>query len=47
MWLTEKFGLGVPVVGAPMANVSGGKLTAAISAAGGLGMLGAGSAVTR
>ncbi|NIK62068.1 NAD(P)H-dependent flavin oxidoreductase [Kribbella shirazensis] len=46
MWLTEKFGLAVPVVGAPMANVSGGKLTAAISAAGGLGMLGAGSAVT-
>ena len=29
MWLTEKFGLSVPVVGAPMANVSGGKLTAA------------------
>lgn len=46
MWLTEKFGLSVPVVGAPMANVSGGRLTAAISAAGGLGMLGAGSAVT-
>jgi nitronate monooxygenase len=46
MWLKERFGLGVPVVGAPMANVSGGKLTAAISAAGGLGMLGAGSAVT-
>ena len=46
MWLTEKFGLGVPVVGAPMANVGGGKLVAAISAAGGLGMLGAGSAVT-
>jgi len=46
MWLTEKFGLRVPVVGAPMANVSGGRLTAAISAAGGLGMLGAGSAVT-
>jgi nitronate monooxygenase len=46
MWLTDKFGLGVPVVGAPMANVSGGKLTAAISAAGGLGMLGAGSAVS-
>jgi len=45
-WLTEKFGLSVPVVGAPMANVSGGRLTAAISAAGGLGMLGAGSAVT-
>jgi nitronate monooxygenase len=45
-WLTEKFGLTLPVVGAPMANVSGGRLTAAISAAGGLGMLGAGSAVT-
>jgi nitronate monooxygenase len=45
-WLTEKFGLSVPVVGAPMANVSGGRLTAAISAAGGLGMLGAGSAVS-
>ncbi len=46
MWLEEKFGLAVPVIGAPMANVSGGRLTAAISAAGGLGMLGAGSAVT-
>ncbi|TDO51367.1 nitronate monooxygenase [Kribbella sp. VKM Ac-2527] len=45
-WLTEKFGLSVPVVGAPMANVSGGKLTAAISSAGGLGILGAGSAVS-
>ena len=43
-WLTERFGLDVPVVGAPMANVSGGRLTAAISAAGGLGMLGAGAA---
>ncbi|MFI7067253.1 NAD(P)H-dependent flavin oxidoreductase [Kribbella sp. NPDC050124] len=46
MWLTEKFGLSVPLVGAPMANVSGGRLAAAISAAGGLGMLGAGSAVS-
>jgi nitronate monooxygenase len=45
-WLTERFGLSVPVVGAPMANVSGGKLTGAISAAGGLGMLGAGSGVS-
>jgi nitronate monooxygenase len=43
-WLTERFGLTVPLVGAPMANVGGGALTAAISAAGGLGMLGAGSA---
>ncbi|MEU4603032.1 nitronate monooxygenase [Kribbella sp. NPDC023972] len=46
MWLTEKFGVSVPLVGAPMANVSGGKLTAAISVAGGLGMLGAGSGVS-
>ncbi|MFK4087675.1 NAD(P)H-dependent flavin oxidoreductase [Kribbella sp. NPDC020789] len=46
MWLQEEFGLTIPVIGAPMANVSGGELTAAISAAGGLGMLGAGSAVT-
>ncbi|MDX6279937.1 MAG: nitronate monooxygenase, partial [Kribbellaceae bacterium] len=45
-WLTETFGLSVPVVGAPMANVSGGRLTGAISAAGALGMLGAGSAVS-
>ncbi|MFF0344273.1 NAD(P)H-dependent flavin oxidoreductase [Kribbella sp. NPDC004875] len=46
MWLSERFGMTVPVVGAPMANVSGGRLTAAISAGGGLGMLGAGSAVS-
>jgi nitronate monooxygenase len=45
-WLTDTFGLSVPVVSAPMANVSGGRLTAAVSAAGGLGMLGAGSAVS-
>jgi nitronate monooxygenase len=45
-WLTERFGLTVPVVGAPMAGASGGALTGAISAAGGLGMLGAGSAVS-
>jgi nitronate monooxygenase len=45
-WLTETFGLSVPVVQAPMANVSGGRLTGAISVAGGLGMLGAGSAVS-
>ncbi|HWD81673.1 MAG TPA: nitronate monooxygenase [Kribbella sp.] len=46
MWLGERFGLTVPVVQAPMANVSGGELVAAVSAAGGLGMLGAGSAVS-
>jgi nitronate monooxygenase len=45
-WLTERFGLDVPVVGAPMAGASGGALTAAISAAGALGMLGAGSTVS-
>jgi nitronate monooxygenase len=45
-WLSDTFGLALPVIGAPMANVGGGKLTAAISAAGGLGMLGAGSAVS-
>lgn len=45
-WLTERFGLDVPVVGAPMAGPGGGALTAAISEAGALGMLGAGSAVS-
>ncbi len=41
-WLTERFGLTVPVVAAPMAGVSTGRLAAAVSAAGGLGMFGAG-----
>ncbi len=41
-WLTERFGLTVPVVAAPMAGVSTGRLAAAVSAAGGLGMIGAG-----
>jgi nitronate monooxygenase len=39
-WLTNTFGLTVPVVSAPMAGVSGGALAAAVSAAGGLGMVG-------
>lgn len=39
-WLTERLGLTVPVVSAPMAGVSGGALAAAVSAAGGLGMVG-------
>ncbi len=39
-WLTDQFGLSVPVVCAPMAGVSGGALAAAVSAAGGLGMIG-------
>lgn len=45
-WLTERFGLTVPVVAAPMAQIGGGQFTAAVSAAGGLGMLGAGSEQT-
>ncbi|MEV0387099.1 nitronate monooxygenase [Nonomuraea sp. NPDC050643] len=39
-WLTERFGLGLPLVGAPMAGVGDGRLAAAVSAAGGLGMVG-------
>lgn len=39
-WLSNTFGLAVPVVSAPMAGVSGGALAAAVSAAGGLGMVG-------
>jgi nitronate monooxygenase len=39
-WLTETFGLDVPVVGAPMAGPGEGRLAAAVSAAGGLGMVG-------
>jgi nitronate monooxygenase len=38
-WLTDRFGLSVPVVGAPMAGVSTGALAAAVSSAGGLGMI--------
>lgn len=45
-WLTERFGLTVPVVAAPMAGVSTGRLAAAVSAAGGLGMLGVGPTST-
>jgi nitronate monooxygenase len=39
-WLTQRFGLQVPVVSAPMAGVSGGALAAAVSAAGALGTIG-------
>jgi nitronate monooxygenase len=39
-WLTEHFGLSVPVVSAPMATASGGALAGAVSAAGALGMIG-------
>ncbi len=41
--LTRSWGLRYPLIQAPMAGVSGGALAAAVSAAGGLGMLGAGS----
>ncbi|TYP87985.1 NAD(P)H-dependent flavin oxidoreductase [Blastococcus xanthinilyticus] len=44
--LTSHFGLTTPVIGAPMAGVGGGELAAAVSAAGGLGMIGVGSAAT-
>ncbi|MFI6992617.1 NAD(P)H-dependent flavin oxidoreductase [Nonomuraea wenchangensis] len=39
-WLTERFGLEVPLVGAPMAGAGDGRLAAAVSAAGALGMFG-------
>lgn len=39
-WLTHTFGLTVPVVGAPMAGPGEGALAAAVSSAGGLGMVG-------
>ena len=39
-WLTEQFELDVPVVSAPMAGVAGGRLAAAVSEAGALGMIG-------
>lgn len=42
--LTETFGIRYPVVCAPMALVTGGRLAAAVSAAGGLGILGGGYA---
>jgi nitronate monooxygenase len=39
-WLTRTFSLTVPVIGAPMAGPGEGRLAAAVSAAGGLGMVG-------
>ena len=40
--LTEAFGLEYPIVLAPMAGVGGGRLAAAVSNAGGLGLVGGG-----
>lgn len=45
-WLTDRFDLAVPVVCAPMAGPGGGRLAAAVSAAGALGMIGVGPAAT-
>ncbi|WP_327151803.1 NAD(P)H-dependent flavin oxidoreductase [Nocardia sp. NBC_01329] len=40
---SDRMGLSVPIVNAPMGGVAGGRLAAAVSAAGGLGMIGMGS----
>ena len=40
--LTERLGLQHPVIQAPMALAAGGKLAAAVSEAGGLGLIGGG-----
>jgi nitronate monooxygenase len=40
--LTETLGITVPILSAPMGFVAGGKLAAAVTAAGGLGMIGGG-----
>jgi hypothetical protein len=42
--LTERFGIRHPIVCAPMASVAGGALAAAVSRAGGLGLVGGGYA---
>ncbi|MCV7196858.1 NAD(P)H-dependent flavin oxidoreductase [Mycobacterium angelicum] len=44
---SRAFGLRVPIVNAPMGGVAGGRLAAAVTAAGGLGMVGMGSTATR
>jgi nitronate monooxygenase len=44
--LMDRFDLTVPVVGAPMAGAAGGRLAAAISAGGALGMIGVGGGAT-
>ena len=45
--LTEMFGLAHPLVLAPMGNVSGGRLAAAVSNDGGLGLVGGQPAAVR
>lgn len=44
---SRQFGLRVPLVNAPMGGVAGGRLATAVSAAGGLGMVGMGSVANR
>jgi nitronate monooxygenase len=44
--LTDQLGLDVPVIQAPMAGVSDGRLAGAVSAAGALGMIGVGPSAT-
>lgn len=44
--LTRLWGIDLPVVGAPMAGRAGGELAAAVSRAGGLGMIGVGASTT-
>lgn len=44
--LTDRFSIEAPIIGAPMAGVAGGELAAAVSAGGGLGMIGVGSSAT-
>lgn len=45
MW-SQSMGINVPIVNAPMGGAAGGRLAAAVSAAGGLGMVGMGSSAT-
>jgi nitronate monooxygenase len=40
--LTERFGLTYPILSAPMGMIAGGRLAAAVSHAGGLGLIGGG-----
>ena len=40
--LTRRFGLRCPIISAPMGAVAGGRLAAAVSRAGGLGLIGPG-----
>ncbi len=46
-WLTERFGLTVPIVAAPMSGAANGPFAAAVCRAGGLGMIGISEPVTR